>query len=287
MAGLVVEDLTVRLGRRTVLDGVTATLPAGKVSALLGPNGAGKTTLLRAILGVIPTTRGTIALPAGVARRECGYVPQHSDFRSDYPATCADAVKVGLVRGMWRALPRNADELVAKALDLVHMAGLAKRPIGELSGGQLQRVLVAKALVGRPSVLLLDEPFTGVDMPTQELLHEVFHGLEGVTVLMSTHDVPTAIATADHAVLLNQGVQASAAPDHLGDAALWATTFGVVPESPMLRTYLTAVEARIRRQAENAGNTSRQHGGHAAVANAETHQRKYSAATIHTGGTPR
>jgi len=129
-------------------------------------------------------------------------------------------------------------EAVADALDRVRMTGLADRPVGQLSGGQRQRVLVARALALRPSVLLLDEPFTGLDMPTQELLSALFTDLahEGRAVLMTTHDLLNALDGSDRIALLNRTVVATGTPTRLAaDPDLWVRTFGVGEDSALLR----------------------------------------------------
>jgi manganese/iron transport system ATP-binding protein len=117
------------------------------------------------------------------------------------------------------------------------MAELANRTVGELSGGQRQRVLIARALATRPSVLLLDEPFTGVDMPTQEQLTELFIELSGAgtTLVMTTHDLAQAMATADRVCLVNRTVIADSTPQQLRDPAMWMQTFGISGSSPLLR----------------------------------------------------
>jgi manganese/iron transport system ATP-binding protein len=128
-------------------------------------------------------------------------------------------------------------EAVAEALELVRMTSLRTRPVGQLSGGQRQRVLVARALALRPSVLLLDEPFTGLDMPTQELLSDLVLSLarEARAVLMTTHDLPAALYTCDRLALLNRTVIATGTPDQLRDQQVWMDTFGVGEHSPLLK----------------------------------------------------
>ena len=125
---------------------------------------------------------------------------------------------------------------VEEALSLVGMRDLAKRPIGELSGGQRQRVLVARALAIRPAVLLLDEPFTGLDMPTQEMLMDLFRALAdgGRALLMTTHDLIGARAGCDRLYLLRRTIVASGRPDELADADPWIRAFDVRPDNPIL-----------------------------------------------------
>lgn len=221
------------LGGRRVLHDVDLRVGPGEFTALLGPNGAGKTTLLRAALGLVPLRAGRVIAD------NPGYVPQRHEFTWDFPASVEDAVLSGLVRriGLLRR-PKAAHWRAAwSALDQVNLAGLRKRPVGELSGGQRQRVLVARALVLSPPVLLLDEPFTGLDMPAQETLTALFAGLSRErAVVMATHDLAAAAYTCDRLVLLNRTVIADGPPGDLLDPEIWMRTFQVGPASHLLKS---------------------------------------------------
>ncbi|SOD62885.1 manganese/iron transport system ATP-binding protein [Streptomyces zhaozhouensis] len=241
MSALTVRGLNVVLGERPVLREVDLTVAAGEFMGLIGPNGAGKTTLLRTVLGLVRPASGTIRVedePLGRVRRRVGYVPQRHEFAWDFPINVADAVLSGRVRRVgWLRRPGVADYRAAgAALARVGMTGLADRPVGQLSGGQRQRVLVARALALRPSVLLLDEPFTGLDVPTQELLTDLFTELsrENKAVLMTTHDLTGAMHTCGSLTLVNQTVIATGAPEELRDAELWRRAFGIRRGSPLL-----------------------------------------------------
>lgn len=240
---LVVENLSVELGGRTVLEDAELAVDRGEIVGLIGPNGAGKTTLLRTILGLLRPAAGRVTVdgrPARPGRTPVGYVPQRHEFAWEFPISVANAVATGLTGrlGLFRR-PGAADwEAVAGALDRVRMTDLADRPIGQLSGGQHQRVLVARALALRPSLLLLDEPFTGLDMPTQDLLGDLFVDLarEGRAVLMTTHDLVGALDACDRIALLNRTVIATGSPAELaGDPSAWMAAFGVGPDSALLR----------------------------------------------------
>ena len=242
-AALEVREVFVELGGRPVLEHANLTIDHGELVGLIGPNGAGKTTLLRTILGVQRAVGGEVTVegrPARPGRTPIGYVPQRHEFAWEFPISMADTVMTGLTRqlGLLRH-PRERHWLaVADALDRVRMTHLAKRPIGQLSGGQRQLVLVARALALRPAVLLLDEPFTGLDMPAQELLSELFTDLarEGRAVLMATHDLASALYTCDRIALLNRTVVATGPPSVLAaDTAVWSDTFGVGENSALLR----------------------------------------------------
>lgn len=242
MSVLTVGVLGVRLGSAQVLAEVSFEVGAGELVTLVGPNGAGKTTLLRALVGLVPHQQGTVHIEGRSARRRgrvIGYVPQRTEFAWDYPISVEQVVMTGLVGriGMLRR-PGAADwSDVDAALRRVRMDDLRERPVGQLSGGQRQRVLVARALALGAPVLLLDEPLTGLDVPTQDLLTELFRSLadEGRAVVMSTHDVATALYTSDRLLLLNRTLVADSHGSLLRTPEPWVATFGVSTDSPFLR----------------------------------------------------
>lgn len=233
-APLAARGLAVDLGGRRVLHDVDLDVAAGRIHVLLGPNGAGKTTLVRALLGLQRSAEGRVHRAERV-----GYVPQRTDMDWDFPVTAQDVVMLGLVRGIsrWRGPSADQHRAVARALGTVRLAELRDRPVGEMSGGQRQRVLIARALAQDPAALVLDEPFTGLDMPSQELLSELFRELaeQGVAVLMSTHDLTHALDIADRVTLLHRTVIADDVPARLTDPEPWMRTFSVSARSPLLR----------------------------------------------------
>ncbi|MFV8381555.1 anchored repeat-type ABC transporter ATP-binding subunit [Corynebacterium hindlerae] len=242
MTPLVVSNLCVNLAGREVLRGVDLEIAPGEFVGLIGPNGAGKTTLFRSILGLLPMASGDILISGervAKARDRIGYVPQRHEFAWDFPISIHDTVMTGRARSIgWLRRPRVDDyKAVDRALGRVRLRELADRPIGELSGGQRQRVLVARALASDPDILLLDEPFTGLDMPSAELLLELFNELaeEGVAIVMSTHNLPEAMEVCSRVVLLNGKVIASGSPDELQDQNVWMEAFGITAASPLLR----------------------------------------------------
>jgi len=176
---------------RPAIRGITFAVGAGRTVAVLGPNGGGKTTLLRALLGEVPYTRGRVRLAA-----EAGYVPQTERSRLDFPVSARDVVLMGTYpRVPWYRRLGSAERAAADdALERVGLADRSAAPFGELSGGQRQRVLIARALARDASVLLLDEPLSGVDRPSGErilsLLDELRDG--GRTILVTTHDIEQA-----------------------------------------------------------------------------------------------
>lgn len=194
-----ITDLHAGYPGRPVLTGLNLTLYPGEFVGLIGANGAGKTTLLRSLLGLVPIGQGRIDIlgqPPLKARSHIGYVPQKHLFQWDFPITVENAVMSGRTRAIsWFRRPGRDDwQAVYSALEKAELTDLKNRPVGELSGGQKQRVLLARALASAPRLLLLDEPFTGVDAPTQDSLNRLYRSLaaEGMTILMSTHDMVAA-----------------------------------------------------------------------------------------------
>ena len=208
---LVLDDVSVTYGQRAALDGVTGVVPPGSSVGLIGPNGAGKSTLLKAILGLVPLQRGRIEILGRSpqdARRDVAYVPQSESLDPEFPISALGVVLMGRYREVgWVRRPGRADRrLAAEALDRVGLTDRARDRFGTLSGGQRQRVLLARAIAQQSSLLLLDEPFNGVDAATQDLLLEVLADLrgEGVAVVMSTHDLAVAHLACGEACVLNR-----------------------------------------------------------------------------------
>ncbi len=213
------QDLSVHFGPRSALDSVTLDILPGTITSLLGPNGAGKSTLLKAFAGVIEPTHGSAWYGGDEIRRPVQaitYIPQRSDADWTFPISVIETVLLGLARHTprWRPFDRQERQRAMEALDHVGLAPLANVQIGALSGGQQQRVFLARALVACGDVLLLDEPFTGVDVPTQELFLRLFDGLRdrGVTIIYATHDLQQALQSSSRAILLNNSVIADGPP---------------------------------------------------------------------------
>lgn len=209
-AVLELHDVSVYYGDRAALQSVSLSLENGAQAAVIGPNGAGKSTLFKAIVGLVPLRTGKILIhgrPPDARRDPVAYVPQKEEVDWRFPVTVFDVVAMGRYgRGSWlKRLSVTDRRLIQESLERLDIVGLAKRPIGELSGGQQQRAFLARALVQEPEVLLLDEPFTGVDMATREATLELVTGLRArsVTVLVSTHDLDLASGRFDEVILLN------------------------------------------------------------------------------------
>lgn len=232
---LVLDDVNVELTGRRILTGVNLRVEEAQLIGLVGPNGAGKTTLMRAIMGLIPTSAGKLER-AGLP----GYVPQRHDIEWGYPISVEQTVMTSLQmrKRLWERTSAADWKRVYEALDMVAMKDLRRRTLDELSGGQKQRVLIARALARSPRLLLLDEPFTGLDHPTQDELTALLRELteRGVAILMSTHDLSQAVDVCDSLVLLKGGIIAQGCPGELTDPQLWMDAFEVGPSSALLRT---------------------------------------------------
>ena len=208
---LVAEDAAIAYDREPVLEGVSGEVAAGESVALIGPNGAGKTTLLKAVLGLVPVVRGSITVlgrPPAAARRQVAYVPQAAALDPEFPVSAGQVVLMGRYPGIgWVRRPGRADRAAAEAaLVGVGLADHAGVRFGALSGGQRQRVLLARAMAQKARLLLLDEPFNGVDATSEELLLAALAKLRaaGAAVLVSTHDLALAHVTSDRVWLLNR-----------------------------------------------------------------------------------
>lgn len=203
---------------KSALDDVSLTLRQGTIYGLIGANGAGKSTLFKSIMGLVKPTTGQVTI-AGHSVRDAlrgnlvSYVPQTEDVDWNFPVLVEDVVMTGRYGHMgFLRIPSQRDkEVVREALQRVEMAGFAKRQIGELSGGQKKRVFVARALAQEGQILLLDEPFAGVDIKTEESLARLLRGLarEGRLILVSTHNLGSVPSFCDEAILIDRSVLAA------------------------------------------------------------------------------
>lgn len=232
-ARLELNHVTVAYNGRPVLEDVTLQVPHGARIAVVGPNGAGKSTLFKALVGLLPLQGGSVlihGMPLG-AHQDCvAYVPQRDEVDWRFPVTVADVVMMGRYRRIgWFRRPGRADrDAVARSLQQMAIGDLANRPIGELSGGQQRRVFLARALAQEPHILLMDEPFNGVDAATQEATLTLLDRLraEQVTVLLSTHDLNLAASCFDAVMLLNRRLVGYGPADQVLTADAITDTFG-------------------------------------------------------------
>jgi zinc/manganese transport system ATP-binding protein len=232
------EHAATRLGGRTIWDDVSLTVSHGEFVAVLGPNGAGKSTLIRAILGLQPVRAGTatvLGLRPGAAKARIGYLPQRHNFDSSVRVRGIDLVRLGLNGTRWGlplpGLPRRATESkrIEEVLELVDAAADAWRPIGELSGGEQQRLLIAQALVRRPELLLLDEPLDSLDLPNQAAIASLVRRIceqERVAVLLVAHDINPILSYLDRVVYLAGGGAIEGSPEEVISSATLSRLYG-------------------------------------------------------------
>lgn len=238
------QNAAIVLGGRTIWQEVELSVRSGEFLAILGPNGAGKSTLLKAILGLLPLSSGTITVLGKAARRgnaAIGYVPQRRHFDSDVHVNGRSIVRLGLDGGQW-GLPRSwfspahardARARVQEAIDLVGAGAYVDRPIGELSGGEQQRLLIAQALVTRPQILALDEPLESLDIGNQQAVAAVIRHISqetGAAVLLVTHDVNPILPAVDRVIYVVHGQVAIGTPEE------------VITTETLSRLYATSVE---------------------------------------------
>jgi ABC-type Mn2+/Zn2+ transport system ATPase subunit len=222
---LAADGLTVRLGGRPALEDVSFELPSGSSVALLGPNGAGKTTLFRAAVGLARPGSGSIRVGAG----SVAFVPQRLDIEPSFPATVRDVVRMGRYGelGWLRRFGPRDHQLVDEAISSLGVGHLSDRRFGDLSGGERQRALLAQATAQDAGLLLLDEPFTGLDAPTHATLRDRLAGwrTEGRTVVVATHDLQSASRDYDLVICLNRRLVAFGPPAEACTEGVLAETF--------------------------------------------------------------
>ena len=242
VAAALVAGAAVRLDRHPVWAGVDLTIATGEFVAILGPNGAGKSTLLKALLGVVPLNAGTIHLFGKPVRRgndDVGYLPQRRRFDADLRIRASDLVRMGLDGGEWGIpLPSKAHQRqVREMIELVGAGSYAGRSIGELSGGEQQRILIAQALVSGPRMLMLDEPLESLDLSNQQAISELIRTicrLRRVTVLLVAHDINPILPFVDRVVYVAGGHIVSGRPEDVITTPTLTRLYGVPVE--VLRT---------------------------------------------------
>jgi zinc transport system ATP-binding protein len=209
---LSIKDLCVFKDGHTVLDGVNLDLEEGDFLGLIGPNGGGKSTLLKVILGLIRPSRGEVKVfgtSPDAARGRVGYMPQKTLFDPNFPVTAFEVVLMGRFSktGLFRRYSQTDREAALRALEAVGMRELANREIGALSGGEQQRVFVARSLVSEPRLLLLDEPTAGVDAAQQADFYELLSYLnrkKGIAIILVSHDITAVSKYVNKIACLNQ-----------------------------------------------------------------------------------
>ena len=217
-----VENLSVVRGGQTLLRNVSMHIHCGQLTALVGQNGAGKTTLIRALLGELPSTGQVRHLDSNhlpLSHIRTGYVPQHLDFDKEMPLTVQDFMAASLSRRpVWLGVSAATRYRILEALDQVKASDLIDAPLGKLSGGEIQRVLLALALTPAPDLLVLDEPVSGVDQNGLALFLETVLALRErhhMAMLLVSHDLRLVEKYADHVILLDKEVRAQGTPQEV------------------------------------------------------------------------
>ena len=221
------QHVTAGYDRTPVWRDVDFTLAPGQFAAMVGPTGSGKSTLLKSILALLPYRSGDVHVRAHTT---IGYVPQREGIAWNFPVSVEQIVRMGRYRqaSRWPWPSREDRRQTHAILDRLGLASYAKRHISELSGGQQQRVFLARALIGKPQLLLLDEPMAGVDLKTQ---HEILHVLrelngEGLTILLTTHDLNTIASHVPWVMCFNHGLIAQGPPAAVLTPSILRKTYG-------------------------------------------------------------
>ena len=217
MSLISVEKLSVSYGGHRALHDVTLAVEPNEIVTVVGPNGSGKTTLLRAIVGAIPAAQGSVVKKSGL---RIGYVPQRLHVDPTFPITVA----------RFLSLPSGAGKAASdSALKRAGVPDIASKQLSQLSGGQLQRVLLARALVNNPDLLLLDEPTQGLDQPASAAFYQLIEDVRretGCSVLMISHELHVVMAASDRVICLNGHVCCQGAPDIVSSAPEYRALFG-------------------------------------------------------------
>jgi zinc/manganese transport system ATP-binding protein len=243
-------DAAIRLGGRTIWSQVNLEVDPGQFVAVLGPNGVGKSTLIKAILGILPLAQGRMTVlgrEAGHAGRDIGYLPQRRNFDPHLRVRGTDVVRLGSDgdrwglplpgAAWWSARGRQQRQRVDEVIELVGATSYAHRPIGQVSGGEQQRLLIAQALVRRPRMLLLDEPLDSLDLPNQASVAALISDISteyGITVLIVAHDVNPIVSYLDGVVYVARGGVVSGPPGHVINSETLTGLYGTPIE--VLRT---------------------------------------------------
>jgi zinc/manganese transport system ATP-binding protein len=241
------RDAAAVVGGHTVWSGVSLDVGAGEFVAVMGPNGSGKSTLLKVLMGLIPST-GTVEVlgaRAGRSNKRIGYVPQRRAFGSNLPIRGVDVVALGLDGARWGTpIPwlshllaprrsRDRQRRLQEVIQLVGAAEYASRPVGQTSGGQQQRLLIAQALVRRPELLLLDEALESLDVASQASISALVRDIcriQGVTVIVVAHDVNPILAYLDRVIYIGAGTAVSGAPDEVITGEQLSSLYGIPVE---------------------------------------------------------
>lgn len=268
------EQAAVRLGGRTIWSHVDLEVDPGQFVAVLGPNGVGKSTLIKVLLGTLPLAEGhatVLGRSPGEAGRDIGYLPQRRNFDPGLRVRGIDVVRLGSDGDRWglpfpggaslfarsRAERRRIDEVI----ELVGATAYARRPIGRVSGGEQQRLLIAQALVRRPSLLLLDEPLDSLDLPNQASVAALISDISreyGITVLIVAHDVNPIVSYLDGVIYVAQGGVVSGRPE----AVITSETLSELYRTPIEVLHTSDGRMVVVGQPEAPAHHADRHTGH-------------------------
>lgn len=231
-----VENLCVKVSGRHLLENISFSVEEGKLVAIIGPNGAGKTTLIKAILGLIPYGPGSVSIfgqpfSHNDQNIKVGYIPQRLEFDRTFPLTVLELLGFSIppmysFSVHWK---KEVREHIDELLGIVGANDLADRNVGSLSGGELQRVMIAKAIVNDPKILFLDEPASGVDIEGQERFHDLINRLnkeKGMTVVLISHDLNVVYRFADDVLCLNRRLVCTGRPEETLTDDVIKTVYG-------------------------------------------------------------
>jgi zinc/manganese transport system ATP-binding protein len=282
MNAIELRDVSLTLGHRLVLAGISLEIASGQFIGVLGPNGSGKTTLMRAVLGLVAPSRGTIRVLGQAATRgnpAVGYMPQTASALPqvgrlsgwDFVASVANGHRLGLP-----VLGSAARADIERALDLVGARKLARRPLAEISGGERQRLLLAQTLIGRPQLLLLDEPLISLDPRHQQEVVELVKALQselGITVLFSAHEINPLLGAIDQVLYLGSGQAALGAIDDVITGPVLSRLYGSEIDVIRLKGRIFVMSGghdverdEHRHDAGHDGHAAHRHGEHGAHA---------------------
>ena len=248
------EGLFVAYDGKVAISGINLELQPGTINGLVGPNGGGKSTLFKAIMGFIRPSGGSVAIN-GLSNREAqkknliGYVPQSEEIDWNFPVSVREVVMMGRYGHMnfLRKPSKEDEDVAAECLERVHMTQFKDRQIGALSGGQRKRVFLARALAQQGNIMLLDEPFTGVDAKTEHAIIELLIELsrQGSTILVSTHDLNSVPRFCDHVIMINRTLRSYGRTEEVFTEGNITDAFGGVLLSLKRNSNASSIEREV------------------------------------------
>lgn len=213
-----IDDITVRFENKTILDHVSLNVEKGDFMAITGPNGGGKTTLLRVMLRLLRPSSGTVTYYAdGIVtkRLRIGYLPQKSNIDTRFPITVAEAIKSGQIRGLFHSRTLKDEDDFERVVNLCGVKDFLDKTVGVLSGGQLQRTLLARALVSNPEVIVLDEPLSYVDKSFERQIYSMMEELaKSHTIVLVSHEMSVIAGMANRHIIVDRGIHECTSHHH-------------------------------------------------------------------------